>query len=742
MRPRYRNILIGLAIVLLVVLAGGALAANRLLPGEIEVPPPPQREPLIEAPGPMPDDANAEILWDVWGVPHIFARDDESLFHAYGYAQARNHGNLLLRLYAQARGRSAEYFGEAYLPWDEAVHAFGMNDLGRTYYEAQSPAFRANLDAFAAGINRYAAEHPDALAEEVYAVLPVTGEDVMMHAARVMTLFSGSCAQFVPGLDFVGDPVLADSPLDYLLTGSNGWAIGPERTAGGNAMLLANPHLLWGSFMVWHEAQLTAPELDAYGASLVGFPVLNIAFNDYLGWTHTVNTLDSCDLYTLTPRDDGYLFDDEVRPFETEVRTLRVAQGNGTTAEQELVIRRSVHGPVFERDGELQAVRIAGLTVPTPGVLEQWWDMGRAQDLEAFQAVLSRLQSPSQTIIYADRDGHIMSLFNGLVPRKEMGDADYWLDPVPGDTSETLWIEMLPFDALPQVVDPASGFVQNSNSPPWWTSGPGEELNPDDYPPYLAPRGPINLREQRGLGMLLGDDDISYQEMLAYKHDTYALLTDRVLDELIAAALASDSADAQAAAAILADWDRHYNADSDGAMLFFAWGLTWRQQEALSEFAEPWREERPLATPAGLADPEAAVALLEEVYNQLQPVPLLPQANLTDRPWSYLARLRAGEVDLPGNGGPGALGVFRLFEYAPAESGYLYAIVGETYIAAVEFTDEGPQAQVLLTYGNSSQPDSPHVGDQLWLTMEKELRPAWRDRAEIAQHLEDYTLLP
>src|SRR5262249_23266202 len=156
----------------------------------------------------------AELLWDTWGVPHVFAADAPGLFYGFGWAQMHNHGDLLLRLYAQARGRGAEVYGEDLLPWDRIVRMFGLPQRGADWYAKQSPDFRANLDAFAAGVNAYATKFPERLAKEGAAVLPVTGADVLAHAARILF-------QFIGGASGVLD-VLRQSGL-----GSNGWAVAP-----------------------------------------------------------------------------------------------------------------------------------------------------------------------------------------------------------------------------------------------------------------------------------------------------------------------------------------------------------------------------------------------------------------------------------------------------------------------------------------------------------------------------------
>ena len=115
------------------------------------------------------------------------------------------------------------------------------------------------------------------------------------------------------------------------------------------------------------------------------------------------------------------------------------------------------------------------------GALEQWWDMGRATNLEEFEAELRRLQIPIFTVIYADRDGHILSLFGGQVPVRPAG-VDDWSSPVAGDTSATIWTEIHPYEELPLVIDPPGGWVQNSNSAPWYTTYP-LQLDPDAFPP-------------------------------------------------------------------------------------------------------------------------------------------------------------------------------------------------------------------------------------------------------------------
>lgn len=655
-----------------------------------------------------------EILWDTWGVPHIFATSDEELFRAFGWAQMESHGDLILRLYGQARARGAEYWGEEHLSGDAWLRTVGVPERARQWYQGQSPEFRNYLDAFADGINAYAAEHADRIVDDVKVVLPVSAIDVLAHAQRAI-LFT-----FVTSADAVSAVGRRWQPA-----GSNAWAIGPSRSASGNAMLLANPHLPWSGHFLFYEAQLRGPGIDAYGSTLVGLPVLGIAFNDYLGWTHTVNTQDGADLYELRLAAGGYVYDGEVRPFDSKTHTLEVRMDGGDYRVESIEVRRSLHGPVVgERGGSALALRIVGLD--RPQMLEQWWEMSRARSLRQFEAALKRMQLPMFTVMYADRDGHIMHLFGGLTPVRPAGDWN-WSGIVPGQTSATLWSETHAYDELPRVVDPASGWLQNANDPPWTTTFP-RALDPHDYPSYLAPRF-MHFRAQRSARMLAEDEKISYDELLEYKHSTRSELADRILDEAVEAARASGSERARAAADVLEAWDREMDADSRGGTLFVAFYEELTKRSPASFFSVPWDPAKPLETPDGLADPQIAVEALDAAAAALQ-----ERFGSLDVRFGDVYRLRIGGLDLPANGMSGELGVFRTTWFRSAPDGLLEAFGGDSYVAIVEFSD--PVRAVAATgYGNASQPGSPHLSDQAQFYYSKTLRPVWRTREEIEANL-------
>ena len=667
----------------------------------------------------------AEILWDTWGVPHIYSQDSTGLFRAFGWAQTHSHGDLILRLYGQGRGQAAEYWGEKYLSSDRYVRTMGISKRAQQWYEAQQPQMRRALDAFADGINAYVKENPAQIDEEVKVVLPVTGVDVLAHIQRVLHFHFVVNPQQVASLSLDSTTQDDSATRPELNLGSNAWAIAPKHSANGRAMLLANPHLPWSDLFLLYEAQLEAPEFDAYGATLVGMPFLAIAFNNNLGWSLTVNPLDGADFYKLTLSNGGYLWDGEVRPFAQETQLLKVKQGDGIR-EEPLTVMRSVHGPVIAQNAEQAlALRVVGLE--RPHILQQFWQMTQATNLQEFEAALTALQLPMFNLLYSDRQGQIFYLFNGLVPVRQ-GTWQDWQRTVPGDTAKTLWNKYHSYHDLPRLLNPASGWLQNANDPPWTSTFP-RQLAPQDYPPYLAPAalGETNniLRPQRSLKML--QERLDFEAMIAKKFSSRLELADRLLDDLIPVAKSRANPLGQKAADVLKAWDRQTNADSQGAVLFALWALS---LEPSSLFATPWQTEAPLTTPDGLADPNRAVAALEDVAAQVE----LLYGSL-EVSWGEIVRLHYGTQDLPASGGPGRLGSFRVLDAVPADIKQFRVVAGDTYIAAVEFSDP-IKAKVLTVYGNSSQPGSPHLGDQLSLYAQGKLRSVWRTRQEVEAHLE------
>ncbi len=202
-------------------------------------------------------------------------------------------------------------------------------------------------------------------------MLPLTAEDVYAHGLRIIHYDWLTSEQ----------NVYRKARQEVIEThGSNGWAIGPSKSASGNAMLMSNSHLPWSDMDTYFEVQLTAPGVTSYGAVWVGFPVLRQCFTEFVAWTQTTNGPTGADVYRLTLSGDGYVLDGKTRPFEIEQQVIKVRQPDGSLRDVPHTIRRSVHGPVFsDRRGVTVALRV--VPADRPKMFEQFWRMGLAQEL-------------------------------------------------------------------------------------------------------------------------------------------------------------------------------------------------------------------------------------------------------------------------------------------------------------------------------------------------------------------------
>ncbi len=597
----------------------------------------------LQAQKPYHPAKSSEILWDNYGVPHIYAHSTPDLFYLFGYAQAEAHGDLLLHVMAAARGRASELYGpgdsDRNLKSDRWVLLNEVPDRAALWLSKQTPEFTRYLEAYAAGINAYAAAHPDKLDPAGRRALPITTLDVIAHEQHFVNF------EFVASQRLTETPVQTNrAEAEFAPTnpdvqdGSNGWAIAPSHTASGKAMLLMNPHLAWAGEQSYFEVDLNAPGIHLYGASQIGLPVLRFSMSDYVAITNTVNTNNGALLYKLTERDGGYVVDGRTMQYTTAQHPFRVLQPDGTYTTEIVQVQRTVQGPVIRRDnGQPIALYVAGLDKPF--FLDQYWHMITAHNLADYQAQLRRLEVPMYNILYADRDGHIEYLFNALVPQRT-GTWDTWQHPVDGSTSSTLPGPYLTYDQLPKQVDPPSGHIQNSNEPPWDAAWP-TMLEPTNYPPYISSSFPL-FRSDRALRMLTETDKLSFSDLLQKKLSTRMEMADRLLPDLLKAADDFGTARAKQAAALLRTWDRQAEANSRGALLFYTWAqrfvspsVSMVPDSARKNFAITYDITKPLTTPAGLANPREAASMLDEAAAET-----IKTYGSLDRPWGDVMRLQ------------------------------------------------------------------------------------------------------
>jgi acyl-homoserine-lactone acylase len=649
-----------------------------------------------------------EILWDTWGVPHIYATNQNNLYKMMGWSQMRSHANLILQLYGEARAKSSEYWGDD-PQRDQLLHKLGLMDAAEMIFDQMTQTDREIVESFTEGINAFAENYPDQIDEKNRLVLPVKSLDVIYHSTKVMYL------EFLirGNLRFV----------DQWTPGSNAWAINGSKTASGNAMLMANPHLLWDGFFRFYEAHLITDENSLYGATLIGLPTLGVAFNKYLGWTHTVNTLDNVDLYELSIENNKYLIDGEYKDFEVDTVIISI-RNDSTLTPQTVIKKRSDFGMIIrESDSKAIAIRWPNMD-GNMNPLSQWRAMGVAKNLDDFKAALNQNTLPLFNVIYSDNKDNILYHFCGHIPRKN-GDWQKWESIVPTSSSEDLWDGFYTASELPGYVNPESGWIQNANDPPFTSTIP-PALDPSQFASHIAPNY-MSFRPQRSARLIMEANNLTLDDFISLKHDTRSELALRIQDDLESLKGLTQDSLTLAALNVLTDWDGSFDSSSRGAILFM--NLI-GQIGTSGYFEKSWSFENPINSPDGFKNPEY---ILEIIRNVAQGQ--LDQLGTLGPLYGDIFRFKQGEIEYPGNGGPGNLGIFRTLYYMPGEEGKFYPFFGDSYVCAIEFGEE-ITAKALLSYGNATQTGNPHVGDQFKLLSEKQLRDVWYTREQQESNVE------
>ena len=645
---------------------------------------------------------NTLINWDTYGVPHIVSSTKKDLFFAQGWALMHNHANKVLQLYGKSRGRASEYWGKKYIKNDILVHTLGFSELADQWVPKQDPELKMIYTNFVKGMNAYLQNNLDQINEENKVVLPLTTKDVNMHGMFVVF------TRFIGGSDLGRVQQWPDM-------GSNTYAISPKKSASGNAMLVQNPHLPWSNEFLFTEYHFNLNGRNLYGANLLGMPGIAIGFNESLGWSHTDNTIDNTDTYELKLIDDGYELDGKKEKFESSSKILLIKQDDGSLKEKEIKILKTRHGPVIKKTkNNVLAIRLVGLD--RANMFLQWWKMLNSENFDEFETALKMAQIPFWNVMYADKLGQIFYVFNGLVPKRKQNSWEYWDRIIPGGKSEDIWTEVHAYDDLPKIKNPEIGWLQNANDPPWSSTIP-MVLNPDDYPGYMAPKV-MHFRPQRSAKMLIEDSLITFDELVDYKLSTRLEFADRILDNLFEAIDIYGSDKARNAKNILQNWGRDADADSKGTLLFYTWSSKFNIDDN-SIYSTPWDINDPINTPDGLSNPKEAVKYFEDAINEIE-----AQFGKLDIPWGDYYRINYNGIDLPANGIDGRLGVFRVAWPGRSDSTNMYVGGGDSWVAVIEFGDK-VKAKALLSYGNSTEKDSPNNGDQLKLFSKKELRDIW-----------------
>jgi acyl-homoserine-lactone acylase len=679
-----------------------------------------------------------EIRRTGYGVPHIRAENFRAAGFAMGYAQLEDQGDRIVMMLVRARGELARHFGPDSLDSDFAfkpVHRRAVASLPLLERDT-----RDMYEGFAAGVNRYIELHP---AEFPAWVKPdFTGADV--HAQGMGSPGMQGLGRFVARLRGEPERRGAAAPGEGEMAppsedGSNAWALAPSRTRSGRAILLRNPHLSWSAG--YYEAHVTIPgALDFYGDFRLGGPLVLVGgFNPHLGWATTNNNPDLEEIYALDvdpARPDHYLFDGGSVPLRRVEETIEFRNGPGTGRETRDTWTSPLGPVVYRGGGKVYVLRAAGENEFRGG--EQFLKMMRSRNRTEWTNAMKMRARVTSNLTYADQDGNVFYVWNATIPaypHASGGDTA----AVPASRTSDVWTRAVPFDSLPQLLNPRGGYVRNENDAPYLTNL-FQPLDRARFPAYF-PEVELKLRSQHSLELLHNGRKLSLEDVVRMKHSMRMILADRVKDDLVRAVRAAGAKGEVAdALAVMERWDNTAAAESRGGVLFETWW--WRYVRTAPQappsaasvgfpapaealFRRPWTAAEPMSTPHGLADTKRAAEAFAWAVAETR-----RKWGSVDVAWGTVHRVRHGPVDVPVGGCSGLLGCFRVLGFREEPDGTRTVTGGDGWVLAVEFTSP-VRAYSVLAYGQSDDPASPHHADQAAMFAANRMKPVAFTEAEV-----------
>ncbi|MDZ7268763.1 MAG: penicillin acylase family protein [candidate division KSB1 bacterium] len=559
------------------------------------------------------------VYRDGYGVPHLFAQNEEDLWRAAGYVTAQDRLWQMDLTRRTVRGTLAEIFGPEALPKDKFLRTWGFHHIARRLTQHISPQSRAALTAYAAGVNDFINSHRDRLPVEFsilgYKPQPWEIED-SIGLTRLMAFqlcyawfceaalgkiaeeFGDSLAlELFPAVRentpaiLPASPGLATRVADFLelaqatrnqpgmpagVLGSNSWVVGPQRSRSGKPILANDPHLGLALPSVWYEMHLSAGDFDVAGVTFPGAPGIVLGNNRAIAWGFTNGMVDDLDFYfeKLNPQNPEEYWNGQAWE-KLIIRRERIPVKDADSVD--FVVRATPRGPLVSEilsvvrfDTLALAIRWSGFE--NSDELRTILGFNRARSWSEFQAAARHFAAPCQNVVYADTAGNIGYWACGAVPIRRDGRGYL---PYRGWEKAGDWIGTIPFEQMPHAFNPPQHFLATANN----------RMQDRNYPYYLSVGWEPSSRIERITELLEQHAQVDTAVFADMQQDQFSKHAQYVLPRLLALLADTAAGDSgggfdaaptgleQNALLLLREWDYVERVESVAAAIFNVWSL-------------------------------------------------------------------------------------------------------------------------------------------------------------------------
>ena len=655
-------------------------------------------------PYPKIDPAGIVIARDSFGTPHISAKTDAEVAYGLAWANAEDAFDETQDLIYTAKGYMGRVKSVEGAKIDFFVHAIGARKLVNERYDTDlTPEFKKYLNGFVQGLNSYAASHPDQIKER--RAFPVTEKDILTEYITIMS-FLTSVPNYIG--DVVGgkyDSTGVDFDFKKPTYGSNAYAVNGNKSTDGKTYLCINPHMEMNGALSFYECQLHSDEgLDIIGNMFQGSTSNAMGTNKHLGWSFTWNYFDQVDVYKLQmdpAHKLQYLVDGKSLKLEKRRVWLKV-NWHGIVVPIPKMAYTSIYGITLKSDksDNYYAIRFpANMSIK---VGQELYEMAKANTYEEFwKAMRSNHALVMFNMIYADDKENIFYLSHGTLPDRKHQEYN-WAGLLPGNTSKTLWTDLVPVDSMPHVINPSCGFVYNTNNNVYDATCEGHNDNPLRLPDYVNQRPGNNNRAMTLKEFFRTHDRVNFDDFRKIKFESHIAMNSPLIMSLkpLWQLDKSKYQDITNYISLLQGWDKNTDTASVGMTAFACFiNQIWNKRGY---------DDAQFVSGFPLTEQETVQAIRDAQQY------MLSNFGAIEVKWGSVHKLRRGDKSLP-------YGSFAdmLSPSYPKPHTFNGKIefnpqFGDTYTMFVRYGKNGAEfIESLQPLGNSLNPLSAHYNDQM-----------------------------